>query len=89
VTFISKSSIPLLSRLIILALLLCRKMHQPVFIDTRYHFVREFIEDSFIKVEFVRSVENDTDIFKNNVTHDLHVKHTKKFLGDEGNFSPG
>jgi hypothetical protein len=32
-------------------------------VDTRYHFIREFIEDVFIKVEFVRSVENDADIF--------------------------
>jgi Reverse transcriptase (RNA-dependent DNA polymerase)/gag-polypeptide of LTR copia-type/Zinc knuckle len=58
-------------------------------VDTRYHFVREFIEDGFIKVEFVRSVENDADIFTKNVSHDLYVKHTKNFLADEGNFSPG
>jgi hypothetical protein len=32
--------------------------------DTRYHFLREFIEDGFIKAEFVRSVENDSDLFK-------------------------
>jgi hypothetical protein len=32
-------------------------------VDTRYHFVREFIEDGFIKVEFVHSVENDSDSF--------------------------
>jgi hypothetical protein len=30
-------------------------------VDTRYHFVREFIEDGFIKIEFVRSAENDSD----------------------------
>jgi hypothetical protein len=36
-------------------------------VDTRYHFVREFIEDGFIKFEFVRSVENDADIFTKNV----------------------
>jgi hypothetical protein len=54
-------------------------MHRPVFIDTRYHFVREFIEDSSIKVEFVRSVGNDTDIFKNNVTHDFCETHEEIF----------
>jgi hypothetical protein len=32
-------------------------------VDTHYHFVREFIEDGFIKIEFVRSIENDSDLF--------------------------
>jgi hypothetical protein len=48
-------------------------------VDTRYHFICEFIEDGFIKVEFVISVENDADIFTKNVSHDLYVKHTKNF----------
>jgi hypothetical protein len=58
-------------------------------VDTRYPFIREFIEEGFIKVEFVRSVENDADIFTKNVSHDLYVKHTKNFLADAGNFSSG
>jgi hypothetical protein len=58
-------------------------------VDTRYLFIREFIEDGFIKFEFVRSVENDVDIFTKNVSHDLYVKHTKNFLTDAGNFSLG
>jgi hypothetical protein len=53
-------------------------------VDTRYHFVREFIEDGFIKIEFVRSVENDSDLFTKNVNQELHAKHTKKFLEDNG-----
>ena len=32
-------------------------------IDTRYHFVRECIEDGFIKIEFVRSIENEFEVF--------------------------
>jgi hypothetical protein len=56
-------------------------------VDTRYHFIREFIEDGFIMVEFVRSVEKDADIFTKNVIHDLYVKHTKNFLADAGNLS--
>jgi hypothetical protein len=31
-------------------------------VGKRYHFVREFIEDGFIKIEFVRSDENDSDL---------------------------
>jgi hypothetical protein len=58
-------------------------------VDTRYHFVREFIEDGFIKIEFVRSVENDSDIFSKNVNQELYAKHTKKFLEDNGVHSTG
>jgi hypothetical protein len=58
-------------------------------VDTQFHFIREFIEDGFIKVVFVRSVENDADIFTKNVSHDLYVKNTKNFLADRGNFSSG
>lgn len=57
--------------------------------DTRYHFVREFVEDGFIRIEFVRSVENDADIFTKNVSQELYVKHSKNFLADVGNFSSG
>ena len=32
-------------------------------IDTRYHFVREHIEDVFIKIVFVKSCENIADLF--------------------------
>jgi hypothetical protein len=58
-------------------------------VDTCYIFIREFIEDGLIKVEFVRSVENDADIFTKNVSHDLYVKHTKNIWADAGNFSLG
>jgi hypothetical protein len=51
-------------------------------VDTRYHFVREFIEDGFIKIEFVRSAENDSDLFTKNINQELYEKHTKKFLED-------
>jgi hypothetical protein len=43
-------------------------------VDTRYHFVREFIEDGFLKIKFVRSVENDSDLFTKNVNQELYEK---------------
>jgi hypothetical protein len=49
-------------------------------VDTRYHFVRNFIEDGILKVQFVRSAENEADIFTKNVTTDLFVKHRDKIL---------
>jgi hypothetical protein len=51
------------------------------------HFVREFIEDSFIKIEFVRSVKNDSDLFTKNVNQELYAKHTKKLLEDNQVYS--
>ena len=49
-------------------------------IDIRHHGMKEYIEDGFIKVVFVRSEENDSDIFTKNLGHDLHAKHSGKFL---------
>ena len=51
-------------------------------VDTRYHFIRENVEDGIVKVEFVRSSDNDSDIFTKNVNHEIYEKHMKKFLGN-------
>ena len=50
-------------------------------IDTRYHFIREIIDDGLIKIEFVRSKENDSDIFTKNVNQETYERHVRKFLG--------
>jgi hypothetical protein len=49
-------------------------------IDIRHHGMKEYIEDGFIKVVFVRSEDNDSDIFTKNLGYDLHNKHSNKFL---------
>ena len=36
-------------------------------VDVRYHFVREYIEDGMIKIIFVKSKDNDADIFTKNL----------------------
>jgi hypothetical protein len=56
-------------------------------VDTRYHFVREFIKVGFIKIEFVRSAENDSNLFTKNVNKELYEKYTKKFLEDSPVYS--
>jgi hypothetical protein len=33
-------------------------------IDTRYHYVRENLEEGIINIEFVKSIENDSDILR-------------------------
>jgi hypothetical protein len=41
-------------------------------VDTRYHFIRESIEDGIITMEFVTSIDNDSDIFTKNVNHESY-----------------
>jgi hypothetical protein len=50
-------------------------------IDTRYHYVRENSEEGIINIEFLKSIENNSDIFKNNVSQEIYDKHVTKFLG--------
>ena len=50
-------------------------------IDIRHHFVRQYIEDGIIKIEFVRGEDNDADIFTKNTTGHIFVKHRDKHMG--------
>jgi hypothetical protein len=50
-------------------------------IDTRYHFVRGYVVDNFIKIIFVKSEENVADIFTKNIGKDICEKHMKMFFG--------
>ncbi len=51
------------------------------YVDTRYHFVRNYVEDGILKVVFVRSEDNDADTFTDSPIVDLFQKHRCKFLG--------
>ena len=51
-------------------------------IDIRYHFVKEFVEDGFIKILFVRTEDNDADIFTKNVDGNCYERQATKFLGE-------
>ena len=35
--------------------------HRTKHIDTRYHFVREYVEDNMLKIVYVKSAENQAD----------------------------
>ena len=50
-------------------------------VDIRYHFVREHVVDDFIKIVFVKSCDNDADLFTKNVSKDTYTKHMNNFLG--------
>jgi hypothetical protein len=55
-------------------------------VDTRYHFIRENVEDGIVRVEFVKSSDNDSDIFTKNVNQEMYEKHAMKFLGSIEDF---
>ena len=52
-------------------------------VDTQYHFVREYIEQGILKIIYVRSEENDADIFTKNLNAYDYEKHTDKMLKKE------
>jgi hypothetical protein len=49
-------------------------------IDIGRHFVRGYIDDNILKVVFVRSEDNDADMFTKNVTEDLYGKDLTKLI---------
>lgn len=52
-------------------------------ISVRQHFIREFVEDGIIKVIFVKSRNNDADIFTKNLSKELFEKHKKRIISGE------
>ena len=49
-------------------------------IDIRAHFIREYIEDDILKLVFIRSEDNDADIFTKNLSEDIFNKHADKMI---------
>jgi hypothetical protein len=64
-------------------------------VNTRYHFIRENVEDRIALVEFVKSSGNDSDIFMRNINQEIYKKHAMKFLRSieylvvDARFGPG
>ena len=48
--------------------------------NTRYDFLRDLIVDGIVKTEFVRSENNDSDIFPKNLGKELFIRHSEKFM---------
>ena len=51
-------------------------------VDTRYHYVREKVEDGEIEIVFVKSLENVSDGFTKNVKGDIHEAHVHEMIWD-------
>jgi hypothetical protein len=56
-------------------------------VDVKYHFVRDYIEDGIVKIVFVKSEDNDSDIYTKNLGEELFYKHSGKYsqaMADDG-----
>ena len=51
-------------------------------IDVRYKYVNEYVKDGIVNTEFVKSVENYSNIFMKKVSGNLYEKHLKKMIGE-------
>jgi hypothetical protein len=51
-------------------------------LDVRYHYVRELIEDGFIKIISVRSEDNFADGFTKNVSGSIYDAHITEFMAE-------
>ena len=49
-------------------------------VDIQYKYVNEFVEDGIIKIIFVKSAENDSNILTKNLSTELHEKHARKMV---------
>ena len=52
-------------------------------IDVRYHFVRDYVEDGVVQIVFVRSEDNDADMFTKNVSKEVYKRHMEKYMGKQ------
>jgi hypothetical protein len=51
-------------------------------VDIRYNYVREYVEEGFVKIIFVKSAENISDGFTKNITGTLYDAHVKEFMSE-------
>jgi hypothetical protein len=51
-------------------------------IDIRDHYLRELVSRGIIKIIFVKSEENDADIYTKNLSEELFERHTEKYMDE-------
>ena len=50
--------------------------------DTRFHWIREYLSNDFVKVRYVKWEDNILDICTKNLSVNLHKKHLDKLILD-------
>ena len=52
-------------------------------VNIRYENLNEYVEDRIIKIIFVKSVDNESNILNNYLSAELHEKHSKKRVDEK------
>ena len=60
----------------------CRTKH----VDTRYHWIKEFVDNELVRVSYVKSENNVTDVLTKNLQPRLFEKHASELVTDVGFF---
>ena len=55
-------------------------MNHTKHVDIRYKYVNEYVEDGTVKIIFVKSADNNSDILTKNLSAELHNKHSRKMV---------
>jgi hypothetical protein len=55
-------------------------------IDTRQHFVQEWVEDVILKILFTKSGDNQSDIFTKNPTEEVFSKHSTEIVSEKEDY---
>ena len=50
-------------------------------IDVRTKYVNEYVEDGKLKIIYVKTEDNDSDLYTKNLGSELHLKHSSKIVG--------
>ena len=53
-------------------------------VDTRAHYVRQYVENGTVKIVFVKSDKNSADVYTKNVSGNIFELHGTKDLGNIG-----
>ena len=53
------------------------------YVDIRYKYVNKYDKDGLVKVVFVNSADNDSNILTKNLSAELHEKHSMKMMGEK------
>ena len=52
-------------------------------LDVKYKYVNEYVENEIVKIFFVKSTENDSDILMKNLCGELHEKHSRNMINEK------
>ena len=56
-------------------------------VDTKYHWIRQFVDDDMVNVKYIKSEDNVSDICTKKLLAKLFEKHSDKLVSDVGLFT--